>query len=166
MMAILTQKQREKRKQSPAQLANLKPFQRGKSGNPGGLPQGTPKVKIALLNMLALPPDELGKIKPSTVAEELALKQIKRALGYNDTPVKDVILATEKIADRTEGKATEHKEITGKNGEPLFGDVELEKQKYERIIAAHIKKYPTISREQTIEDVGIVYPDVYKYVQE
>jgi hypothetical protein len=121
---VSVQKQRKSTKRAgrgkPFEKGNTAGFKPGQSGNPGGLPKGTPKVKVALLNLLGLSPDELVKFKPATVAEALALKQVNRALGSGDVQVRDSILATEKIADRTEGKATEHKEITGKDGKSLF----------------------------------------------
>lgn len=37
---------------NPTSLANLKPFPAGQSGNPGGLPAGTKRVKTRLRNAL------------------------------------------------------------------------------------------------------------------
>jgi hypothetical protein len=122
---VVAQKQRKKRETlSPVQKEVLakNAFKPGQSGNPGGLPKGTPKVKVALMDLLALEPEKFRTFKPETVAEGLALKQVSRALGWNDTPVKDAINATEKIADRTEGRPTQRQEITGKDGKPLIDD--------------------------------------------
>jgi hypothetical protein len=119
---ITAQKQRQNANRGRFEKGNKNAFKPGQSGNPGGLPKGTPKVKVALMDLLALEPEKFRTFKPETVAEELAFKQVSRALGWNDTPVKDAINATEKIADRTEGRPTQRQEITGKAGKPLIDD--------------------------------------------
>jgi hypothetical protein len=113
---------KKKRSGKPFEKGNQYAFKPGQSGNPGGLPKGTPKVKVALMDLLALEPEKFKTFQPETVAEELAFKQVSRALGWNDTPVKDAINATEKIADRTEGKPVHKQELTGKDGKPLFDE--------------------------------------------
>jgi hypothetical protein len=50
---------------------------------------------------MAMSPDDLKKFKPDNVTEEMALKQINRAL-CDEHP--QSVGAVEKIADRTEGK--------------------------------------------------------------
>jgi hypothetical protein len=95
-MANLIQKQREKRNQSPAQLANLKPFQKGKSGNPGGLPQGTPKVTLALMRLLRSNPDEV--FTPKSRAEEIAYALYQKAANGDVSAIRE-------LSDRTEGKS-------------------------------------------------------------
>ena len=80
-------------------IAGLRPFQPGQSGNPGGMPRGTPKVSVAYARLLALTPAELEAFEPSNVAEQLALARIRAAEG-EDKPYN-----TAEITDRTEGKA-------------------------------------------------------------
>jgi hypothetical protein len=169
---ITAQKQPQNANRGRFERGNKHAFKPGQSGNPGGLPKGTPKVKVALMNILGLEPEKFKSFKAETVAEELAFKQVSRALGLIDTPVKDAINATEKIADHTEGKATEHKEITGKDGAPLNNDVELELRKYDRMIKSLMGKWPGLTREQAIaniaeaEAVKTGESKIYKYVQE
>jgi hypothetical protein len=153
------QKQREitkkKRSGKPFEKGNPHAFKLGQSGNPGGLPKGTPKVKVALMDLLGLEPERLKTFKPSTVAEELAFKQVKRALGWNDTPVKDAILATEKIADRTEGRPTQRQEITGKDGKPLIDEQERAKAAIELLM-----ERIGCSREVAAKELAPFMPEV------
>ena len=85
---IGAQKQRQRKNSGQFDKGNPYAFKPGQSGNPGGLPTGTPKMKVAYLKLLALSPDELVKFKPATVAEDLAFKQVKRAhqWEYADNP--------------------------------------------------------------------------------
>lgn len=82
-------------------LDNLRPFKKGRSGNPGGLPKGTPKISTALVRFLAMPPRILHNYKPRSVAEELAKRMLELAL---DERPGVAIRAFIVIADRTEGK--------------------------------------------------------------
>jgi hypothetical protein len=86
---------------NPKSLANLRPFKKGESGNPGGLPKGTPKLGPALVRFLAMPPRIFQNFKPRSVAEELAKKMIELAL---DGRAGVAIRAFKEIADRTDGK--------------------------------------------------------------
>jgi hypothetical protein len=51
-------------------------------------------MKMALLKLLALTPVELQAFKPNSIAEAMALKQVQRALGFNDASFKVAITAT------------------------------------------------------------------------
>ncbi|HET6375877.1 MAG TPA: DUF5681 domain-containing protein [Methylocella sp.] len=77
-------------------------FQKGQSGNPGGLPKGTPKVSIGLMKLLATAPGE--KFKPASRAEQLAWAIFSRALSGD-------VRAVREIADRTEGKPRQSLDI-------------------------------------------------------
>src|SRR6185503_6059898 len=96
----ISEKQRRIHKNS---IANLKPFVRGKSGNPGGVKKGTIFISEAYKRMLAMSPEELKRYKPKSVAEEIAMRQAKDARG--DLPLQPSLPAAREIADRTEGKA-------------------------------------------------------------
>src|SRR2546423_15261915 len=76
--ASFSQKQRKGRGSNPNSLQNLKRFQPGRSGNPGGLPKGTPKVSIALMNLLAMRPDD--EFRPASRAECIALALYEKAM--------------------------------------------------------------------------------------
>ena len=82
-------------------LNNLRPFRRGQSGNPGGLPKGKPKISAALLRLMAMPVEVFLAFEPRTVAEELAKTLMEIALGDNASAA---LRAFIEIADRTEGK--------------------------------------------------------------
>jgi hypothetical protein len=139
------QKQREiaksKPRGKPFEKGNQAGFKPGQSGNPGGLPKGTPKIKVAYMNLLAMEPEKLSSFQPMTLAELLAVRQLRRALGLDGVQVKDAINATEKIADRAEGRATEHRELTGKDGKPLF-------ENRDREVAIRAAMLQGLSREQ------------------
>lgn len=77
-------------------------FQKVKSGNPGGLPKGTPKISNAYARLLALSPEEIETFQPSNVAEELALGQIRAARAGKPA---ETLRAIKEVTDRTEGKA-------------------------------------------------------------
>lgn len=84
----------------PSRIRGLLPaWQPGQSGNPGGMPKGTPKVSVAYAKLLALDPTELADYQPATVAEDIALARIVAARG------KRGLADTAEITDRTEGKA-------------------------------------------------------------
>ncbi len=53
-----------------------------------------------------LPVDEFSAYKPTSVAEQIAMEQIRRALGKR--PDADPLPAAKEICDRTEGRAPQH----------------------------------------------------------
>lgn len=71
-------------------------FKPGQSGNPGGLPKGTPKVSIALMKLLA--GDAAEAFTAKSRAESIALALFNRA-NTGD------VAAIREISDRTEGKS-------------------------------------------------------------
>lgn len=95
-------------------LDNLRPFKKGKSGNPGGLPKGTPKISTALVRFLAMPPRIFQNYKPRSVAEELAKNLIEIALCDNPSAA---LRATIVIFDRVEGKPAKSIYLHHGNGE-------------------------------------------------
>jgi hypothetical protein len=76
-----TQKQRNSRGRSANSLKNLRPFRRGKSGNPGGTPKGTPKISTALKRFLAMSPEEWRAYEPKNSAEQIAYRSEVRHGG-------------------------------------------------------------------------------------
>jgi hypothetical protein len=117
----ISQSQRKK-PVHPNSIANLKKFEPGQSGNPGGMPVGTPRVKVAFIKLLQLTTAEFEAFKPSNVAEDMAYRQLKRALGEQVKGGAEAIGATEKIIDRLEGRPAQSIDITS-DGKQLKGYV-------------------------------------------
>ena len=122
--SAFSQKQRnDGRGSNPRSLQNLRPFQPGQSGNPGGLPKGTPKVSVAYMHLLKLSPEEFQAFKPKTTAEAIAYRQIYTAIyGYDALP------AAKEICDRTEGKARQAIDVSN------VTDIEKERAMFEAAI--------------------------------
>lgn len=101
MSASVAKISEKQRKIHPNSLANLKKFKKGESGNPGGQQKGAVYLSEAYKRLMLMEASELRAYSPANVTEEMAKKQILRALDSED---RDAISATERIADRTEGK--------------------------------------------------------------
>lgn len=102
------------------------PFPPGHSGNPGGRPQYK-RLTEAYNRILDLSAEELEKFQPRTVAEIVALGQVKAAAGRAYTLQDGAVIlaepkttAAKEIADRVEGKA---KETIEHQGLGALGDV-------------------------------------------
>jgi hypothetical protein len=81
---------------NPRSLENLRPFQKGQSGNPGGRP------KLLITDAYQ---QQLTQIKKGrSYAELIADAQIKKAMKGDTAAAKE-------IADRTEGKARQQSEL-------------------------------------------------------
>jgi len=103
-----------------ANTVNLKSFQKGQSGNPGGRPRGSRNVSTVLAMMLTeIAPDvvveasfvkDISKgLKRATVADAMAARLIyEGAVNGNLAALKEVL-------DRTEGKAKERIQVTHKD---------------------------------------------------
>jgi len=122
-------------------------FKQGQSGNPGGLPKGTPKVSLALMKLLSGDPAE--DFKPLTRAEQIAYSLYQRASTGD-------VAAIREISDRTEGKspATVNLNRNDAKGES-----------YRRIVAKIAEKYGT-PREQVIRDLIEKEPEAAPYFDE
>lgn len=92
----------QKHRVPPESIANLRPFQPGQSGNPGGNYKRTPKVSNAYARLLAMSPEELESFKPTNGAEIIALEQFNNARTGKPP---DQLGAAKEITDRTEGRA-------------------------------------------------------------
>jgi hypothetical protein len=95
-------------------VENLTPFKPGQSGNPGGIPNGKP-ITSAMHKLLQLPVEELRALLNDPLAfekmptyEAIALQQIRSAVIGKDS-------STDRILDRTEGKAVETHLIYGED---------------------------------------------------
>jgi hypothetical protein len=134
-------------KYPPNRIAGLVHFKPGQSGNPGGLPRGTPKVSVAYQKLLALSSEELANFKPANVAEAIAYRQIGAAI-YGPQPLPSTI----EITDRTEGKAQqriEHVDVS--EAERLLIRVQ------ERFLA---QTGVELSREEAIERLCAIKPEL------
>jgi hypothetical protein len=81
------------RRNTERQLANLKPFKPGQSGNPAGRPKKA-LLSDALRRQLA---EALPNAPEKTIAEAVARTLIREALGGN-------VQAIREVGDRSEGK--------------------------------------------------------------
>jgi uncharacterized protein DUF5681 len=86
---------------NPRSLKNLRKWQKGESGNPGGRPRKP--ITEALLSLLA--EVNTRDHQKRTFAELIATAQVRKALKGNT-------MAAKEIADRTEGKAGQRLEMT------------------------------------------------------
>jgi hypothetical protein len=87
-----------------AGTANLVPYKRGQSGNPGGRPRGVPRLSNCYERLLRMSVEELQQFRPQNTAEAMALRQVSAALyAWDGLP------AVKEITDRTEGKAVQRR---------------------------------------------------------
>lgn len=87
---------------------NLRPFQKGQSGNPNGRPKGVPTAKTILERFMSIEQNatnELtGELENLSVAEQMHLAQIKKAKEGD-------LFAYKEIIDRLEGKTKQSIEL-------------------------------------------------------
>ena len=93
MPKSVTDKQRRNSEGKSRRIANLKPFQRGTSGNPRGRPKSLTLSEALRLQLAEMMPDADER----TYAEEIARVLCTEAAKGN-------VQAAREIADRTEGK--------------------------------------------------------------
>jgi len=102
----------EKQKKMALNPQNLKPFKKGKSGNPAGRPPGIPNTRTRLQRLLNITQNLTnpitGEVEGFTILEQLDLQQIIKAR-------KGDLAAYKEIIDRLEGKAKEDKQETNIN---------------------------------------------------
>ena len=87
-------------------LNNLNPFEKGKSGNPGGRPKGSRNIKGILTEMLELVSNitlEDGRTFAVTKYEQVAIELIRLATSP-DVADQVKLRAIEAIFDRIDGK--------------------------------------------------------------
>jgi hypothetical protein len=126
-------------------LDNLRPFKKGRSGNPGGLPKGQPKISPALVRFLAMPPRIFQNYKPRSVAEEIAKNLIEIALCDNPSAA---LRATIVIFDRVEGKPA--KSVYHHHGN---GDITIEYENGWRPPQLEVERGDGFD-----EQAGVLYP--------
>jgi hypothetical protein len=93
----------------------LKPFEKGRSGNPNGRPKGTPNTRTIIEKFLNTEIEHTNPLTSQrerlTVAEFLHLSQLAKAIILGDTT------AYKAVMDRYEGTPQAHTEAT--DGEPI-----------------------------------------------
>ena len=89
---------------NPNHLKNLKPFQKGQSGSPAGLPKGNVRASTFLNRFLQgkIEVTEGGKVKKITRHEAILLKAINDAIAA--PTARERTNARESILNRIEGK--------------------------------------------------------------
>lgn len=107
------------RKQPYTEAQKAVMYKPGQSGNPAGRPLGSKSKHLTTITSAydGLLKDQcsIEGFEELTWAEAIALGQMTAAQGGST-------FAASHIADRTEGKVPEKREITGKDGEPLQSD--------------------------------------------
>ena len=83
-------------------------WQKGQSGNPSGLPVGTPKVKQALMKLLRLAPERRFEVK--TRGDQVAAELVRLALKARDPRVR--LSAITEILNRLYGRPAQELAIT------------------------------------------------------
>lgn len=134
---------------SERSLANLKPFQPGVSGNPGGRPRKKPLTEELerLLDEIDPTDKKHRRTYRKRIVEALAQQVIK----------KGNVAAFTEIADRVEGKVAQRQEHTGADGGPVVFESIASRQEVEQRLAdilsrAERRAEPvTTSQPQTIE---------------
>ena len=126
---------------TPPKATQFKP---GHSGNPGGLPKGTPKVSIALMKLLAS--DANNEFRPKSRAEKIAWALYQKAEAGD-------VAAIREISDRTEGKSPATLTVNRNDAKG---------QNYRRIVDKLVEKYGA-PREQVIRDLIEKEPEAAPY---
>jgi hypothetical protein len=98
-------------------LANLRPYPKGKSGNPKGRPKTPITDWYRKLAKRKFPTDKEGRKYAQLVAEAQFRQAIK---GKTD--------AAKEITDRIEGKVVQATHISGPDGEPITVNVDVKER--------------------------------------
>lgn len=114
-----------------ANVQNLIPAKKGEIRNPNGKPKGVLNSKTRLLRLLQLTQKKknfvTGEIEEFTVAEEMDMVQILKAL-------KGDINAYKEILDRLEGKSKSQIDVTT-DGEKIIHEVDYSKLSSEVLLS-------------------------------
>jgi hypothetical protein len=145
MMA--TDKQRNNNGKKRGNVANLKPFPKGVSGNPAGRPKS--------LTLSEAYRRELAKIDPNdalkrTFAEVLAEQMIVKA-------AKGDVAALKEIADRVEGKAKQTITLTTDRREHI-------ERAIDRMIEKASEQGQALAREEAIEALAAFVPEASQLI--
>jgi hypothetical protein len=119
-------------------------FEKGISGNPGGVKKGTIYVSEAYKRLMAMPMQEYKAYKPKNPAEAMAMQQIKNALGLSKREI--TLPSAKEIADRTEGRPAQKVQMEGSL------QISHEQQRQVRFLVHTIKKTQQQLGDVTIEE--------------
>jgi len=89
-------------------IENLKPFEKGQSGNPAGRPKKLPELDKLLA-------DVLGEEKDGISAADAILKKLRQMATQGNLRAAEILL------DRAYGKPKQAHEVFGQDGAALFG---------------------------------------------
>lgn len=95
-------------------IENLKPFEKGQSGNPAGRPKKLPELDKLLA-------DVLGEEKDGISAADAILKKLRQMATQGNLRAAEILL------DRAYGKPKQTIEQTGKNGDPINVNFSVER---------------------------------------
>lgn len=117
MSAKTEKEQRKKRKMNPNSLANLKMFEKGKSGNPKGNHTGTQHRDAVIRKWTSVEsefPNPITKKKERmTVRDAMTLAMIGAVI------IEKNVSAFRALNEEEFGKPPQPMELTGKDGEPI-----------------------------------------------
>lgn len=136
--------------------ANLKSYQKGQSGNPGGRPRGSRNVSSVLATLLAeIAPDivvdasfvrDISKgLKKATIADAAAARLVYEAVVNGQS------WALREVLDRTEGRATQAIEIS--SAEKIESLADVVKRSIEQSRELHHKYGVPMSSDEEIAEI-------------
>lgn len=112
----MAEKQRKNSDGTAKRLANLKPFQKGQSGNPEGRPEGTKNRATILRRLLETATDFTN---PLTLKKETLPLEEQIMIALIARAKRGDIAAIKEIQDTLYGKVVDKHEIGGKEGGPI-----------------------------------------------
>jgi hypothetical protein len=130
-------------------------FQPGQSGNPGGLPKGTPRVDVAYKKLLALSPAEAEIYQPKNMAEFMAMEQLRRACNWKE---KSTLGYAQEVTNRTDGPIVRRVEKVDLNA------LEAEHERFECAIGALMDKRGC-TRSDAAVVLATVNPTFKKFIE-
>ena len=130
-MSNAEKKQRNKRGTNPNSLANLKPFEKGKSGNPDGMKVGTKQRGTILTELINM---QSTFRNPITKSDEKMEVEKALDLAIVGKALKGDVAAWREVKDNVYGKLTDKIEVS--NAEPMT-DEEFAVALLHRMIKQH-----------------------------
>lgn len=120
-------------------------FKPGKSGNPGGLRRGTPRISAALDKFLAYSPDK--PMVAESNADAIAITTIEQAIGGSPWAVQFIV-------ERREGKAPANPEVLM----TAEDEMDIEREAIEAGLQSWVDNMPGSTREDAIRFLREINP--------